>query len=210
MDIKAAMARQAGPMPVWAWTALAGSLIAGLYVFNKQKKGTTVPAGGSTGGTVDSSGNGFQSGVSTTSTDANGNQITTNYSAQGPNSFLPGQVFQAGTMPYQSGGDVYVNTTNPTAPAQATTNNIRQSLDVAKFNANTAGGSPWYMTVANPGETWQDITARIYGFGTNYASITDPAAKTRVDQVTPYIQKANNAPGSTGNGPAAGSVVFFH
>lgn len=210
MDIKEIMQRQYGPMPVWAWTALGGSVIAGLFLF--RKKGTSTTGATTSSGTpTDSSGNGFQSGISTTTTDAAGNQTTTNYSASGPNSFLPGQVFQAGGMPYTSGGDVYVNTTNPaTPPPQASTNNLRQLDDVQKFNAQTAGGSPWYMTVANPGESWQDITARVYGFGTNYASITDPSAKTRVDQVTPFIQNANNSPGSTGNGPAPGSVVFFH
>lgn len=209
MDIKEIMQRQYGPMPVWAWTALGGSVIAGLFLF--RKKGTSTTGATTTSGTpTDASGNGFQSGISTTTTDANGNQVTSNFSAQGPNSYLPGQVFQAGGMPYTSGGDVYVNTTNPTPPPQASSNNLRQALDVTKFNAQTSGGSPWYMTVANPNESWQDITARIYGFGTNYASITDPAAKQRVNEVTPYIQKANNAPGSSGNGPAAGSVVTFH
>jgi hypothetical protein len=211
-DIKEIMRRQYGPMPVWAWTTLAASVIAGLIIFNKRKAGTTVPAGSGSGQNVDTSGDGFQSGISTTTTDAAGNQVTTNYSAQGPNSFLPGQVFQAGGMPYTSGGDVYVNYPNGggTPPPQATTNNLRQPLDVKDFNAQTAGNSPWYMTVANPGETWQDISARVYGFGANYASITDPKVKAQVDAVVPYIQNRNNMPGSTGNGPAPGSVVFFH
>jgi hypothetical protein len=213
VDIKAIAQRQYGPMPVWAWAVLGGSVIAGIYVFNKQKKGTTVPTGGGT--TVNTGGDPsqFQSGISTTTTDPNGNTITTDYSASGPNSFMPGSVFQAGGMPYQSGGDVYVNYPGGTAPPpQATTQNLRQKLDVNKFNAASQGGansaSPWYMTVANTGESWLDITARVYGYGDNYADVK-PADQARVKDVAQYIQNSNNAPGSTGNGPAPEQVVFF-
>lgn len=207
-NIKEVMLRKYGALPVWAWTALAAAGIGAVMLW--QRRNTPVVP---TGGAPTSAGGGpsgeFQSSQSKTTTDKDGNQITTNYAASGPLSGIPGFLTtQAGPMPY-SGGDVYVNYPNSPAPQQ-TTNNLRQTLDVQKFNAASSGGSPWLMTVANAGETWLDITARVYGFGKDFASVTDPKAQARVKEVAPFIQNSNNAPGSTGSGPAGGSVVFFH
>lgn len=210
MDIKEVMRRQYGPMPVWAWTALFASFVAGVILFRKRM----APAS-STGTEGNGAGGGspvgeFNSGQSTTTTDANGNQITTQYNASGPLTGFPGYITnQAGPMPYQ-GGDIYVNTTGQASPPAQQTQTMRQSLDVGKFNANTATSqAPWYMLVALPGETWKDIAARMYGFADKFASITDPAVQTRVSNIAATVQNQNNAPGSTGNGPAPYQVVFF-
>jgi hypothetical protein len=218
MDIKEVMVRKYGPMPVWAWTALAASFIAGLYIFNAKMKGKSTATGGSPT-SVNSGGppGEFSSSQSRTTTDPNGNTTTTNFQASGPNSFMPGQlVTGAGPMPY-SGGDVYVNypaNGAPPPPTQQTTNNIRQPLDLSNLEKGdmSSKGSPWLMTVAIPGETWLDVTARVYGFGKDFKSLTDQKDIARVKEVEPYIRNGpgNNAPGSTGDGPAPNSVVFFH
>lgn len=217
MDIKEVMRRQYGPMPVWAWTALAASFIAGVVIFKKK----ATPVKGDASGTGQSAGTPageFNSGQSTTTTDANGNQITTNYNASGPLTGFPGYLTNgAGPMNY-SGGDVYVNTTTP-PPAQQTTvsadANKRTVLNPV-FNEvgwdDKAKQSPWTMTVAQPGESWKDITARIYGFASNYANISDPTAKKRVDDVAAYLAGKNSKYTGTvpdGTGPTPGSVVVY-
>jgi hypothetical protein len=214
MQIKEVMRRQYGPMPVWAWTALAASFIIGIIVFRRRMTGSTSASQPTT--TAPGASGEFQSGQASTTTDANGNTTTTQYNASGPLTGYPGFLTtQAGPMPY-SAGDIYVNvpTTNATpAPPAQQTQTMRQKLDVAKYNATSQGGAnstaPWYMLVAMPGETWKDITARMYGFADNFAKVTDPAAQKRVTDVSSYVQNSNNAPGSTGAGPAAGQVVFF-
>lgn len=212
MNLQEVMRRQAGPLMVWQWTALVAAFIAGVIIFRRRMGGNTSASMPST--TAPGASGEFQSGQSTSTTDKDGNTITTQYSASGPLTGYPGFLTtQAGPMPY-SGGDVYVNypATNaaPPPPAQQT---IRQKLDVDKFNASTQGGSgstaPWYMIVANPGESWADVTARMYGFGDSYAKVTDPKAQQQVMNVAKVIQSSNNAPGSTGAGPASGQVVFF-
>jgi len=198
-------------MPVWAWTALFASFVAGVVLFRKRMKPAADTSGNGPGPNASPVGE-FNSGQSTTTTDANGNQITTQYNASGPLTGFPGYLTnQAGPMPY-SGGDVYVNYPNqPTPPAAQATQTMRQTLDVNKFNANTtSSGAPWYMLVALPGETWNDITARMYGFADNFAKITDPKVQQQVQNVARTIQTSNNAPGSTGAGPAPYQVVFFH
>lgn len=216
-DIKEIMRRQAGPMPVWAWTALVAAFIAGLVIFKRKGPSTPTTQGGS-----NSPAGEFSSGQSTTTTDANGNQITTQYNATGPLTGFPGYLTtQAGPMPY-SGGDVYVNyPQNPTPPPQQQTTisadaNKRTVLNADVFNevgwSDKAKQAPWTMTVAQPGETWKDITARIYGFASNYSKITDPAAKSRVDSVSEFIKQTNSKYTGTvpdGSGPTPGSVVVY-
>jgi hypothetical protein len=218
-DIKEVMRRQAGPMPVWAWTALAASFIAGVIIFRRRMAGSS--ATGSDSGNAASGGpvGEFTSGQATTTTDKDGNQITTQYNASGPLTGYPGYITnQAGPMPY-SGGDVYVNypATNaaPPPPAQQTSQQKITVLNPA-FNMvgwdDKAKAAPWKMTVANSGETWNDITARIYGFADNFAKVTDPAAKARVQSVAAYIKDKNGQYTGLipdGTGPTPGSVVVW-
>lgn len=212
MDIKEVMRRQYGPMPVWAWTALFASFVAGVVLFRKRAapKSDTSGNGPGNGSPVGE----FNSGQSTTTTDANGNQITTQYSASGPLTGFPGYITnQAGPMPY-SGGDIYVN--YPTAtnaapePPKQQTQTMRQLLDTGKFNAQTAAGVPFTMMVTLPGETWKDVAARAWGFADNYAQITDPKVQAQVAHLATVVSQMNNTPGSTGNGPAPGQIVLFH
>jgi len=215
VDIKEVMRRQYGPMPVWAWTALFASFVAGIVLFRKRMAGSA-PA--------DTSGNGapaasspvgeFNSGQSTTTTDpATGNQITTQYNASGPLTGFPGYLTtQAGAMPY-SAGDVYVNypATNATAPPPAQqTQTYRQLLDTSKFNPSTEAGVPFTMMPALPGETWKDVAARAWGYADNFSKIQDQATRDKVTSLANYIRNNNNRPGSTGEGPAPGQIVLFH
>lgn len=218
MNIREVMLRKYGPMPVWAWTALVASFIAGVVIFRKRM----APATPGTSGTSSTTPAGeFNSGQSTTTTDANGNQVTTNYSASGPLTGIPGMITnQAGAMPY-SGGDVYVNYPNqPAAPPPqqsiSTVNpNQRTSLS-PDFNmvgwSDKDKQSPWRMEVAQPGETWKDIAARTYSFAKDYASVSDPANKARVDQVAAYLKGKNGkytGEVPDGTGPTPGSVVVY-
>jgi len=218
MDIKEVMRRQYGPMPVWAWTALAASFIAGVVIFRKRMapKPTDTSGNGATG---NSPAGEFSSGQSSTTTDANGNQITTQYNASGPLTGFPGFLTNgAGPMNY-SGGDVYVNMPNGPAPAPQQTTvgaNKRTVLNTDVFNeigwSDKAKQAPWNMVVAQPGETWKDITARIYGFADNYSKISDPSAKSRVDSVAEVIKNTNAKYTGTvpdGSGPTPGSVVVY-
>lgn len=217
MDIQEVMRRQYGPMPVWAWTALAASFIAGIVLFKKRmapKTGDTAGTGQSAGSPVGE----FNSGQSTTTTDPNGNQITTQYNASGPLTGFPGYLTnQAGPMPYQ-GGDVYVNYPNQPPAQQTTTSGDVNKRTVLNPDFNEVGWdakakqSPWTVAVAMPGETWKDITARIYGFAANYASIKDPTAKARVDDVSAYLRSKNkNYTGEVpdGSGPTPYSAVVY-
>jgi hypothetical protein len=215
MDIKEVMQRQYGPMPVWAWTALAASFIAGIVLFRKRM----APKPGDTSGTGQSNGSPvgeFNSGQSTTTTDANGNQITTQYNASGPLTGFSGFLTNgAGPMNY-SGGDVYVNMPNGPGPAPQQTTVSKPTVLNPNFNEvgwdDKAKQSPWTMTVAQAGETWKDITARIYGFAANYSKITDPSAKARVDSVADYLKKTNGpytGEVPDGTGPTPGSVVVY-
>lgn len=216
MDIKEVMRRQYGPMPVWAWTALAASFIAGVVVFRK-RMGPKTPDSSGNGTNSNSPAGEFNSGQSTTTTDANGNQITTNYQASGPLTGFPGYLTNgAGPMNY-SGGDVYVNMPQGPAPQQTTVGGDKRTvLNSDVFNevgwSDKAKQAPWTMTVAQPGETWKDITARIYGFAKNYSSITDPAAKSRVDSVSEFIKSTNGKYTGMvpdGTGPTPGAVVVY-
>lgn len=215
MDIKAVMQRQYGPMPVWAWTALVASFIAGVVIFRKRMAPPTdtIPGANGTPGAAGE----FTSGISTTTTDPQGNQVTSNYQASGPLTGYPGYITnQAGPMPY-SGGDVYVN--YPPPPAATTNSNPnpdKRTVLSEQFNevgwSDKAKQSPWTMTVAGANETWKDITARIYGFAKDYASIQDPKMKARVDDVSTYIRNTNkNQTGEVpdGSGPTPGSVVVY-
>lgn len=217
MDIKEVMQRQYGPMPVWAWTALFASFVAGIVLFKKRM----APKTGDTSGTGQSAGTPtgeFNSGQSTTTTDANGNQVTTQYNASGPLTGFPGYITnQAGAMPY-SGGDVYVNYPNQPPAQQTTTSADSNKRTVLNPDFNMVGWddkakqAPWTMTVAQAGESWKDITARIYGFADNYSKITDPTAKARVDSVAAYLAGKNSKYTGTvpdGTGPTPGSVVVY-
>lgn len=221
-DLREVMTRQFGPMPVWAWTALTASFLGGVYIFRKRSGPSTPTTSGSAGGA--GGGGEFQSGISTTTTDPQGNQVTSNYQASGPLTGYPGFITnQAGPMPY-SGGDVYVNYPNTPPPAtttQSQPNPNKRTVLNPIFNEvgwnDKAKQSPWTMTVAQnkadgSPETWKDITARIYGFAKDYASIVDPNSKSRVDSVADYIKNTNRqytGEVPDGTGPTPGAVVVY-
>jgi len=195
---------------VWQWTALVAAFIAGVIIFRRRMGSTsasqpTTTAPGASGE--------FQSGTATTTTDKDGNTVTTQYSASGPLTGYPGYLTtQAGPMPY-SGGDIYVNVPATNAappPPQQQTQTYRQLLDTKTFNPQTEAGVPFTMMPALPNETWKDVAARAWGFANNYAEITDPKIQAQVSHLADVIRSTNNRPGSTGTGPAPGQIVLFH
>jgi len=95
--------RKIGPLPLGAWVAIAGG--AG-FIFVKVLGGKKAAAAGGTSPT--GAGNQFSSTSTKSGTDAEGNQFSNSYSAQG-NGYLPGQLtYGASPMPFSS-GDIYVN-----------------------------------------------------------------------------------------------------
>lgn len=215
-NVKEIMLRKYGPMPVWAWTGLAAAGMAGIMLWQKRSE-PVIPSGGSTGQASGPAGE-FQSSQSQTTTDKDGNQFTTNYAASGPLGGIPGYLTtQAGPMPY-SGGDVYVNYPNQPPPQQTTNAEMANKRTQLNPDFNMVGWSdkdkqsPWKMMVAQPGERWEDLTARAYGFADNFAKVSDPAAKTRVQQVAAVIKDRNSRYTGTvpdGSGPTPGSVVLY-
>lgn len=142
----------------------------------------------------------------------------------GPGNLSPSTQGIAGSLIPQFVNQVYTNNTPPAAaptPAAPTPSNpvpVKQGeqLNASVFNTNgwtgDMFGAPWLMTVVQPGESWQDITTRVYDFGAKYSDITDPTAKARIDQVTPFIKQTNEAftgLGPNGTGPAPGSIVVY-
>jgi hypothetical protein len=205
MDLKATMMRKAGPMPVWAWTALAASFIVGIMMF--KKKGIAVPTdtGKGTGESADE----FQSAQSQTVTDpVTGNQTTTQYSASGPNSFLPGGLTRASPMPYQSSGDVYVNV--PGGESNAQTTSLLRTPVPEEVQTSRVPGHPWITTTAQTGETWQDVVARVYNFAPNYKAVTDPGQQASINGTVVYMKEYNrDSPGYSDTGPLPGQVLFY-
>ncbi|MFD9893708.1 hypothetical protein ACFWY9_30550 [Amycolatopsis sp. NPDC059027] len=88
-------------------------------------------------------------------------------------------------------------------------NTGREEIPLDKLNQLRKPGQPVLSIRALQGESWKDVTARAYGFGKDYASVTDPAARARIDSVSEFIRNFNNRPGSSGDGPGAGSTVYF-
>lgn len=92
---------------------------------------------------------------------------------------------------------------------------VRTQLNTDVFNEQgwsaTAKQSPWKMMVAKQGESWLDITARMYGFADNYAS-ANPNDKARIQSVAEYVKKTNSNYTGTmpdGSGPKGGAVVVY-
>lgn len=178
--------RKLGPLPMWAWMGIGLGVALAYTSWTKNKKAeAAAKQGPPTSGT-----------------------LPTQQTASGstPASLIPqfvNQVYNQESPPIVS-APTSAPTTNPVT--------MRQAVPLAKLISGdlAKSGSPWYEITAMPGESWLDITARMYGFGNNYAAVTDPQAKQRVQDVSKAIQNWNNQPGSTGNGPAAGETIYFH
>lgn len=127
---------------------------------------------------------------------------TSAYNTGAPTVFvIPGATPSAPSQPPILGRD----------PGPANTD-VRTTLNSDAFNENgwsaDAKNSPWTMMVARANESWLDITARAYGYGDNYAKVTDPASKARIQSVAAYLQKTNSKAGDA-NGPRAGATVVY-
>lgn len=174
------LTRKLGPLPMWAWMGVGLGAALAYTSWSKNKKAAAMASQQAQNGTL---------------------PTTNTASGSTPASLIPQFVNQ-----------VYTNQSPPTAqtPTQMTGQPVaRQAVPLAKLNSGNLKGSPWYEITALPGETWLDITARMYGFGQDFAS-TPAASQPRVKAVAKAIQNWNNQPGSTGNGPAAGQTVYFH
>jgi hypothetical protein len=199
-DIREVMLRKAGPMPVWAWTALAAAFIAGFLIF--KRKGSSAPGADSSTGSGGTAGQ-FQSSQSKTTTDANGNQSTTSFTATGPNSFLPGQITNtAGSMPY-SGGDVYVNYPTSTAPADT-----GSAIQFPPANPTPAGpgraGGYWYTPKSDT--TSGDLV--LNGYGISQAAPGDVARIEAIAADSILLEMANPQIDWSQH-VAAGTAVFM-
>lgn len=176
--------RKLGPLPMWAWMGVGLGAALAYTSWSKNKKAAAAAAAGPpTAGTL---------------------PTTQTASGSTPASLIPqfvNQVYNQESPPV-TGAPTSAPTTSPQVQ--------RQAVPLDKLMKGNQAGSPWYEITAQPGESWLDITARMYGFGDNYAAVTDPGAKQRVQDVSKAIQNWNNQPGSTGNGPAAGETIYFH
>lgn len=97
-------------------------------------------------------------------------------------------------------------------PAAADYSDVRTRLNVGEFNTGNQLNSPWTMMVAKPGESWRDITARMFGYADNFAKV-NPNDRARVQSVAEYVRQTNSAyTGTTpdGSGPKPGSIVVYH
>lgn len=176
--------RKLGPLPMWAWMGVGLGVALAFTSWTKNKKAAAAAAAGPN-----------TAGVLPTTQTASGST---------PSSLIPqfvNQVYNQESPP-TAGAPSPTPTTNPVT--------MRQAVPLDKLMKGNQSGSPWYEITAQPGESWLDITARMYGFGNNYAAVTDPGAKQRVQDVSKAIQNWNNQPGSTGNGPASGETIYFH
>lgn len=186
--------RKLGPLPMWAWMGigLGGALAVTSWTKNK-RDAAAAKAGPNTSGTLPS-------------------QQTASGST--PASLIPqfvNQVYNQETPPTATPP----TTTPPPPSTNPVTTFVRTVLNPI-FNEvgwnDKAKQSPWTQVVAQPGESWKDVTARIYGFASNYAAITDPKDKARVDSVAAYLKQTNaqytgEIPG--GYGPTPGSIVTY-
>lgn len=180
--------RKLGPLPMWAWMGIGLGVALGVTSWSKNKKAAAAAKNAPP-----------TSGTLPTMQTASGST---------PASLIPqfvNQVYNQETPPAS---------TPPTGQNPASTF-VRTVLNPAFSQAgwnDTAKQSPWTQVVAQPGESWKDITARVYGFASNYAAITNPQDKARVDQVSAYIKQTNSQytgeiPG--GYGPTPGSIVTY-
>lgn len=64
--------------------------------------------------------------------------------------------------------------------------------------------NPWFTISALPNESWEDILIRFYGMDRN-----NPEDAARAKELAPIIRNINNRPGSTGNGPFPGQIVYL-
>lgn len=180
--------RKLGPLPMWAWMGIGLGGALAFTSWSRNKKAAADAKDKSTSGTL---------------------PTTQTASGSTPASLIPqfvNQVYTQGTPPA---------VTQPSPATPAASNDQRTVLNPI-FNEvgwnDKAKQSPWTQTVAQPGESWKDITARIYKYGANYAAVTDPEKKKRIDEVSDYIKRTNSQyTGETpnGNGPTPGSIVTY-
>ena len=124
------------------------------------------------------------------------------YNTGAPTVFVvPGATPSAPTQPPIVGRDPGPNYTD-----------VRTRLNVGVFNSGSAGQSPWTMMVAKPGETWEDITARMFGYADNFSKV-QAGDKAKVQRVANYVRQTNSEYTGTvpdGTGPKPGSIVVYH
>lgn len=205
-DIKEIMMRKAGPLPVYAWVAGVGAFVGGFVLLKKKAAGTS----GTTANGVNSGGDpgSFTSSQGSTTTDAQGNTTTTDYSATGPNTFMPGQLTNtAGAMPY-SGGDVYVNLPGNTGDTSSTPANAPASIAYPPKNPAPAGpgrgGGFWYT----PKTDMNSIQAVLAGYNIPQAAAGDALGmEARADDAM-LLMMANPQIDWTQHIPA-GTAVFM-
>lgn len=132
----------------------------------------------------------------------------------GPYSSVDVEVIQrgiglAGYPPENGPWTVPAVSTNPPPSTGGDTPNPSTVLDSSHFN--TAGWSaealksPWRITTALAGESWKDITARVY-------SLNPTTQSARINEVAAYLEKTNKAKtgvNAAGNGPQTGSKVVY-
>lgn len=174
-------------LPLWMWIVVGGIVLGGTVYVYKARKASAAQ----------------QAAANATTTPSGPTPAQSLYAD--PTTILP--MFQGTAV-----NTAPTTTPSPTGPPA----DVRTVLNTDVFNENgwsaTAKQAPWRLIVANPGESWQDITARMYGFADNYAKITDPQSKARVDSVADYIKKTNASFTGTvpdGTGPKPGSVVVY-
>lgn len=144
-----------GPLAIYQWVLIAGAVGFVLFKLGIGKlgaKSNSSPGQGSQ----------FQSSQTKTTTDANGNQTTTSYSATG-DGFLPGMLtMQGNPMPY-SLGDIYINNPVPTttpsgnSPVGSSPNEEpylygHQELDYIKNNETSSSNPNGYTP-----QLYQDV-----------------------------------------------------
>lgn len=192
------LTQKTGSLPNWSYGVGA---VAALVLFKtwQKNKATTVP---DSGPSID--------GSTTPGTASNYVRPGTGsgaYNTGAPTVFVvPGATPSAPSQPPLIGRDP---TPNPASDVRTTLNS--DVFNQAGWSA-TAKQAPWKMMVANPGETWLDITARMYGYADNFSKVTDPASKTRIQSVAEFVKKTNGGFTGTvpdGTGPKPGAVVVY-
>lgn len=180
--------RKLGPLPMWAWMGVGLGAALALTSWRGNKKAESDAKSSPQGGLNAPAGNSV------------------------PGSLIPQFVNQV----YTQSSPPSVSAPAPTPSTPTTPTNVKRTVVNPFFNEvgwdDKAKGSPWTAIVALPGESWKDITARIYQYGDNYASVTDPTNKARIDSVAAYLKSKNSAyTGEVpdGSGPTPGSVVFY-
>lgn len=107
-----------GPLPLWAWIVIVAGL--GFFAYRMFAKPKAEPLPGNAEGEGAPAGE-FESSQSTTGVDAQGNQITSSYSARGQG-YMPGQMYYNAQQLQPQQGNVYVNVPGETGQGPSSPN----------------------------------------------------------------------------------------